>query len=561
MDCAILVLSAVEGVQAHADTLWNALQKMQIPTLLFINKIDREGANSDAVIREIKKELSKDVVVLQNVQQEGSKQIGITDNSHKVHFDDLNEDFIESVLNNDEALMERYFNDENITIAELKQSMTQQIPASKLFPVLLGSAKFDIGIHELLDTITQYMPAAKGDPSAPVSGIVYKVEHDKTIGRIASVRLFNGSLKNRDSVFIATQNRTEKISQIRKVHGQKFEDIGSLFAGDTAALCGLSSIKAGDIIGSTKGIRQSVSLNAPLLTVKLAPKRTADFSALVKAMQTLTDEDPTIDLLWLKEERELHIKIMGIIQLEILENTLDGRFGLEVEFGKPIVIYKETFAASGDAYEEYTMPKPCWAVVRFEIEPGEKGSGVVYHSLVGVNQIARRYQQEIERTLPLALKQGIYGWEVTDVKITLVGGEHHNIHSRAGDFAVATPMALMNGLKNTGSILLEPMLNYTITGPEDSLGKVVSSLTQLRAEVGNPTISEDKFIMKGTIPAATSLDYASKLSALTGGKGKLATRFDGYLECPPELGATTPFRGISPLDRAKYILKARKAIQ
>jgi len=207
------------------------------------------------------------------------------------------------------------------------------------------------------------------------------------------------------------------------------------------------------------------------------------------------------------------------------------------------------------------MPKPCWAVIRFKIDPGDRGSGVVYHSEVGVNSIAKRYQHEIERTIPLALKQGIHGWEVTDVKITLTGGEHHNIHSRAGDFVVATPMAIMNGLKDTGTTLLEPMLAFTITGPEDSLGRIISGLTQLRADVGNPFLSDDKFSLSGTIPVATSLDYAAKLSALTGGKGKLATRFSGYRECPLELGAVTPFRGISPLDRSKYILKARKAIQ
>ena len=193
----------------------------------------------------------------------------------------------------------------------------------------------------------------------------------------------------------------------------------------------------------------------------------------------LSDEDPAMDLNWIKETRELHIKVMGLIQLEILENMLADRFQLKVEFGNPGVIYKETTAASGEGYEEYTMPKPCWAVVRFKIEPGERGSGIEYNSLVGVNQIAQRYQNEIERTIPLALKQGMLGWEVTDIKITLIDGEHHNIHSRAGDFAVATPMAIMKGLKEIRTTLLEPMLDFTITGPEDSLGKVISSLTQL----------------------------------------------------------------------------------
>jgi len=561
LDCAILVLSAVEGVQAHTDTLWKALRKMNIPTLIFINKIDRMGTDTDSVIREIKKELTQGIVVMQSVQDEGSNDARIIDISSADSIKDLKDDFIESILNNDEALMDRYLNNDIFQIEDLKKSMAAQVLDNKLFPLLFGSAKFDIGIRELLDAITQYMPVAEGDPSAVVSGIVYKVEHDKTIGRIASVRLYNGSLKNRDVIFNATQAKEEKISQIRKLQGQKYEDIGVLYAGDTAALCGLSSVRAGDIIGTAEGINKAISLHAPLLSVNISPEKPEDYSALVKAMQMLTDEDPLIDLIWLKDERELHIKIMGLIQLEILENILEEHFRLKVTFGKPVVIYKETPAATGEAYEAYTMPKPCWAVVRFKIEPGDRGSGVVYHSEMGVNKIAKRYQHEIERTIPLAFKQGIYGWEVTDLKITLTGGEHHNIHSRAGDFAIATPMAIMNGLKDTGTTLLEPMLAFTITGPEDSLGRIISGLTQLRAEVGNPLLSDDKFSLTGTIPVATSLDYAAKLSALTGGKGKLATQFSGYRECPLELGATTAFRGISPLDRSKYILKARKAMQ
>jgi ribosomal protection tetracycline resistance protein len=350
MDCAVLVLSAVEGVQAHADTLWKSLRKMDIPTIIFINKIDRAGADTRAVIREIKKELSKEIVIMQSVQDEGTDHAGIIDAGVGINFHDLREEFTEAVLNNDEALMEAYLDNDSITVEEIRKSLKQQILNKKLFPVLMGSAKFDIGIRELLDALINYMPGATGDPSAPVSAVVYKVEHDKTIGRIASVRLFNGSLKNRDTIFNASQNKEEKISQIRKLQRQKFEDIGILQAGDTGALCGLSSVKAGDVLGIAEDIQQAVSLNAPLLTVKLSPLQAEQYSALVKAMQTLTDEDPTIDLLWLKEERELHIKIMGLIQLEILENILEGRFGLKAEFGKPLVIYKETPAAAGEAY-------------------------------------------------------------------------------------------------------------------------------------------------------------------------------------------------------------------
>lgn len=561
LDCAILVLSAAEGVQAHSETLWEALRKMNIPTLIFINKIDRAGAEITAVIKEIRKDLSTQIALIQSVEDQGTSNFRIATTFRKSQSMAGMEELIESIANQDDHLLARYLNEEAIDFEELKTSLIHQIQTNELFPVLFGSAKFDIGINELLEFITEYMPAARGDISKPLSGIVYKVEHDSTIGRIASVRLFNGSLKNRDLVINASQQTEEKISQIRKLSGQKYADIGELYAGDVAAICGLSKVRAGDILGSSDEVHDPVSLVTPLLTSKVIPDNNDDYAALVAAMQMLADEDPTIDLMWLQDERELHIKIIGLIQLEILESVLAERFNLKVSFENPTVIYKETPVSTGEGYEEYTMPKPCWGVVLFKIEPGDLGSGVIYKSTVGVNKIAIRYQNEIERIIPLALQQGILGWEVTDLQITLIGGEHHNIHSRAGDFAVATPMAIMNGLVKTGTWLLEPMLNFTIKAPEQTLGKIASGLTQMRADFGNPEIDDDKFTLSGKIPVATSLDYSAKLSALTSGKGKFKTTFAGYRECPLELGRTTEFRGISPLDRAKYILKARKAIQ
>ena len=561
LDCAILVLSAVEGVQAHSESLWTALRKLDIPVIIFINKIDRSGADILSVLQEVKKELSPNVIAMQTVKDEASDLANLSMHFKNDSFFNMDKEFAEAIIDKDEKLFEKYLNNEPIGTDVLKEVLINQIYLRKIFPVFFGSAKFDIGIDELLQAVTEYMPIAKGDISKPLSGIVHKVEHDKKFGRIASIRLFDGSLKNRDIVFNSTLEKEGKVSQIRKLQGQKYEDIGELFAGDTAAICGLGDVRAGDIIGCSDGIQKTVKLNTALLTVKISPIKNEDYPKLVSAMQMLRDEDPQIDLIWLKDERELHIKIMGLIQLEILKTVLLNRFKLEVGFEKPMIIYKETPGGTGLAYEEYTMPKPCWAVVKFKIEMGERGSGVIYKSEVGVNKIEAKYQKEIERAIPLALQQGIHGWEVTDLKITLIGGEHHNIHSRAGDFVVATPMAIMNGLKEIGTSLLEPMLDFTIKAPENTLGKIASSLTVLRAEFGNPQITEGKFILSGKIPLASSLDYSPRLSSITGGKAKFSTKFLGYRKCPLELGETTEFRGISPLDRAKYILKARKAIQ
>ena len=557
LDCAILVVSAAEGVQAHTYTLWEALRVINIPTIIFINKIDRVGADTDAVICDIKKELSCEIIKIQKVDEEGSNDAEIF---NVLAENQISDEIIESIVNNDENLMFRYLEGDNIQTEELNSSLINQIHSKKIFPVLCGSAKLDIGINELLNAITQYMPTAIADISKPLSGIVYKVEHDNNIGRVASIRLFNGMIKNRDVITNATQNAEGKVSQIRKLRGKKYEDIGIIYAGDTAAICGLENVRAGDIIGDFTDVPNKVELATALLTVRVIPEKDNEYSDLVSAMNQLSAEDPTISLIWLKDERELHIKIMGLIQLEILETILMELFNIKVKFGNPSVIYKETPIASGEGFEEYTMPKPCWAVVRFKIEPGKLGSGVKYSSEVGVNDIAASYLKEVERSIPLALQQGILGWEVTDIKITLIGDEDHNIHSRAGDFKVATPMAIMNGLASIGTKLLEPMLEFTITAPEHTLGKLASGLTVLRAEFGIPEISNGNFTLSGNIPVSSSLDYTAKLSSITGGKGRFVTKFNGYRECPLEFGNTIPFRGISPLDRAKYILQARKAL-
>lgn len=552
LDCAVLVLSAVEGVQAHTDNIWLALGKLNIPTLIFINKIDRSGADINAVLKDIQLELTGDITVMQTVSNESIDNISI----NKL---DLHKSVIrEKIIENDNVLLEKYLEEGNISEEEIHNSFKHQIETSKIFPVLFGSAKFDIGITELMSFLSEFFPKAKGDENAEPSGVVYKLEHDQNIGKIASVRLFSGTLKNRGIINIKGSNESYKISQIRKLQGQKFLDTGILTAGDTAALCGISGIKAGDIIGNPQGIKTDISLNTPLLTIKVSPEDKADYSGLVNAFQMLSDEDPSLQLLWLQDERELHIKVMGLIHIEILKSILISRFGIMANFGEPSVIYKETPSKTGTAYEEYTMPKPCWAVVLFKIEPGERGSGIEYKSEVGVNKIEARYQKEIERTIPKALNQGIKGWEVCDIKITLVDGEHHNIHSRAGDFAVATPMAIMKGLANMGTDLLEPILEFTIKAPEEHLGKIASSLTKIGAEIISHEMIDSKLKLRGLVPLSTSMDYSITLASITSGKGKLSTRFATYRKC--NMDTSIPYRGISPLDRAKYILQARNAI-
>ncbi|PWJ41811.1 GTP-binding protein [Sediminitomix flava] len=553
LDGAILLVSAVEGIQAHTETIWEALKAQKIPTLIWINKIDRAGADIDKVLADIEKELKVPFISLHDCDGEGDKDVVLK-------LCPKDDTYIESLANIDDLIMEKYLEGEAISENELENALKKGISETAILPVMLGSAKLSLGIEELLDAVINYLPSPQIENKG-FSALVYAVHHDDR-GKVANVKIFDGQLKNRDVVYNATQGLEEKVHQMKKNVAGKTSDIQELGAGDIAAVYGLSEVKVGDILGESNAeIPKEVKLQAPLLTIQVKPKAEKDLASLVQAMNVLAAEDPNLEFDWLAEEREVHIKIMGKIQIEILEQMLLDRFNLEVSFEDPIVIYKETPSGVGEGYERYTMPKPCWAVCRFLIEPLERGSGVQYESKVGVNDILIRYQQEVERTIPLALSQGIKGWEVTDVKITLIEGEDHVMHSRAGDFVTCTPMGIMKGLDEIGTTLLEPILSFKIVAPEELLGTISSDIIQMRGSFGSPEIIDGKFILEGTYPVATSLDYPVTLSSKSGGKAKLSTKFHSYQACEDDLGVIREFKGISPLDRSKYILKARNALQ
>ncbi len=558
-DGVILVISAVEGVQAHTETLWHALRERQIPVIFFINKIDRVGADTDAVIRTIEKDLKIIPMAFQEIIGEDENVSGFRSLWSADYMDAR---LLEKVVECDEGLMDSYLEGKVLLFGELDKQMARLIQCGNIYPLMFGSAKSGTGIEELLNYVVRYFPSPQGGTGKPLSALVYGIGHDKIMGKIAYVRVFNGSISNREVIVNATQDTKEKVTQVRRIFPGRFEDTGMVEAGDLAGLCGLGSACVGDLLGEPgDDIPEYVKLRTPLIIVQVKAVNQKDYPALAAAMLELSAEDPALEFEWMREESELQVKIMGWIQMEVLERILADRFGIEAKFENPTVIYKETPASTGEGFVQYWMPKPCWAIMKFRIEPGERGSGVSYRSLVSVNDVQQKYQNEVERTISAALKQGIKGWEVTDIRITLIEGEDHPVHSRAGDFAVATPMGIMNGLVNTGTTLLEPMIRYKIDAPEELLGIITSDVTQMRGNFDSPVISSGRFILTGGLPLSTSIDYPVKLSSRSGGKARISTQFSGYRECTDDQGVIRPYRGISPLDTAKYILKARKALQ
>ncbi|WP_213619577.1 translation factor GTPase family protein [Paenibacillus sp. J22TS3] len=560
MDGAVLIISAVEGVQAQTELIWNALRRLEIPTLLYVNKMDRVGADAGRVLAEVRTQLSTRLVVMQSLSGSGGEFQGAADLWSEGMAGEKQRELIESIAEADEQLLERYLDGESVSLSEWKRQAQRLSRNGEVYPVLFGASNKGIGIPGLMDAITDYLPGPGGDPEAPPSGVVFKIEQGKSAGKMAFVRLYEGTIRNRDVIRNVTRQVEEKVTQIRRVEGGRSEDTGVLEAGDIAAVCGLTQVQIGDILGSPDAIPEEARLAVPLLTVQAQWENEQDYPRMVQALRELSEEDPLLDVQWLQEERELHLKIMGPIQLEMLTSLLDSRFGLKARFSPPSVIYKETPSQAAEGYIAYTMPKPCWAVLRFLIEPGERGSGTRYASTVRTEDLLAQYQNEVARRVPEALQQGLYGWEVTDLKVTLVEGQHHVWHTHPLDFAVATPMGLMNGLAAAGTRLLEPVLKFRIVVPEEFGGRVMNDLTLMRGTFEAPELQDGRMTIEGKLPLAESLEYPVALSSLTKGRGTIATSFLGYEECPPDIHAARQRRGVNPLDQSKYILSVRKAL-
>ncbi|WP_239712796.1 TetM/TetW/TetO/TetS family tetracycline resistance ribosomal protection protein [Paenibacillus sp. 19GGS1-52] len=425
MDCAVLILSAVEGVQAQTEMIWNALRKLEIPTLILMNKMDRVGADPDAVLAQARNYLSTDIIPVQCPMGEEHNYRGAADLWETGAETAAQTELLEALAERDEKWLETYMSGRTVNLVAWKNHMSAETATGRIFPLVYGVAAKGLGITALLDAMIDYFPRAGGNAEAPVSGIVYNIQRDKNMGRMAFVRLYEGTIRNRDTLLNYSQDIQGKVTQIRKVEGGRVDDVGALEAGDIAVVYGLSGVRVGDVLGHPEAIPQEAKLAVPLLTVRVHWAVDTDDHKVIVALQELADEDPLLDTQWLQDERELHIKVMGPIQLEILDSVMVERYGLKVTFGQPSVIYKETPSRIGEGFIAYLMPKPCWAILRFHIEPGPPGSGLVYDSVVRSSDLLPQYQNETARRVPEALQQGLYGWEVTDLKITLVEGQHH----------------------------------------------------------------------------------------------------------------------------------------
>ncbi len=544
LDGAVVLLSAVEGVQPQTEVILSVLRQQHLPILFFINKMDREGACPERV--------------LDRLRRLGFPVVDHPDGP----------EMEEAVLERDDGLMEKYLEGAVFPHSLILERFNALARSGDVFPVLRGSALKGTGIEALLDAMIDCLPPPREEER--LCAAAFAARQDSALGRGLWVRVFGGCLRSRMTVGASlpgapaadASSGQNKITQIRDADGK---DVGTLSCGEIGIVYGLSALKAGAILGDPSVIPGRIRpgmMKKPLLEVEVLPQEGTDSEELKRIFDILGYEDPLLEARFNRTLSRQQLKVMGRIQLEVLQEQLKERFGLNVSFGPPEVMYRETVAEEGIGFAAYTMPKPCWAILQFLIRPGKNGSGVRFRSLVPHAAIAESYQHQVEQALPIALRQGRLGWPVTDLEITLIDGSHHLIHTHPLDFIVATPWAIQDGLRNCGSVLLEPVMEVRFFLPTSLSGRIISDTAAMRGEVlESAADGEDRTVLLCRIPLKECMDYPQALASLSSGRAGMSMRLHDYRPCPLSLGRTRPRTGVDPLDTAKYILAARNALE
>ncbi|WP_234123659.1 elongation factor G [Clostridium hydrogenum] len=507
MDYAIIIISAVRGIQGQTEIVWQILKKHNIPVFFFINKVDRVGADSEAVIEGIKENLTKDVFFIK---------------------EEMSEETIEFIAEHDEKLLEAYL-EEGYDKDLWLNSMKKMIKENKIFPCMMGSALEDEGIEEFLQKLDE-LTFTEYNASKNFGGIVYKIRYDEGRNRVTYIKALSGSLKVKDELNI--NGKLEKVNQIRSYNGNKFITKDRAVAGEIFAVTGVSSAVVGDGVGE---IHEKLSYDLVptlkskvLFDEKLNPKEVLNYFRILEA------EDPALNVIWNDKLHSIEIHIMGQIELEVLKEVVLERFKLNVDFGTCEILYKETILETAIGYGHFE-PLRHYAEVHLKIEPGERNSGISFSSQCSTDDLTINYQNLIKTHIFEKSHKGILtGSEVTDLKITLLIGRAHIKHTSGGDFREATYRALRQGLESTKNILLEPYYRFKIDVNVDYMGRVLADIQKLNGSFDTPKISENKVVIFGRGPVATFMNYAMDITELTNGRGRISFVFDGYDACHNE---------------------------
>ena len=566
LDGAVLVISAIEGVQPQTRVIMRVLRRLRIPTLLFVNKIDRRGAQYETVLASIGELLAADILAMGDVVGPG------TSAAEFVPFGARDEAFRATLLDRltalDDELLAAYVADEGaVTARALRGAVVAQTGRARLYPVFFGSAITGAGVDELLLGIRELLPKAPDDVEGPVSGTVFKMERGAAGEPIAYVRMYSGTLRLRDRIRFGGNGRKGRVTAIAVFERGKTFTHSEVAAGSIAKVWGLVGARIGDTLGvhSERGLAHHFS--PPTLETVVIPRTDRDRPLLHPALALLAEQDPLINLRQDDARGEISVSLYGEVQKEVVQATLAEQFGVEVEFRPTTTICVERVVGVGHAEERIKQGgNPFNAGIGLRIEPGEPGSGVRFGYEIELGSLPFAFHKAIEETVHLVLREGLRGWQVQDARVTLTSsgywprqsamhaGFNKAMSSTAGDFRNLTPLVLMDALREAGTVVREPIHRFHADVPADVFGTLLPVLVKLGAVPRESSVVGGSYRVEGDIPAGRVHELEQQLPSLTRGDGVLEAAFDHYQDVvgPPRERARTD---LNPLDRKEYLLR------
>lgn len=581
LDGAVTVFDGVAGVEAQSETVWRQADKYKVPRICFVNKLDRIGADFKFVVKTIQDRLGAKTAVIQLPIGQEDQLKGVVDlleNKAVVWKDDLGKEpivedvpadmkdeveeyrskLIEQIAETDEVLLEKYFAGEELTIAELKAALRKAVIAVQVFPVLAGSALKNKGVQTMLDAVIDYLPSPldvpaphgtdvkdpekvierKVDDSEPFTALAFKVATDPFVGSLTFFRVYAGKITAGSYVLNSSKGEKERVGRIVRLHANSREDVTEVYAGEIAAAVGLKNSTTGDTLCAENApiILERINVPEPVIKMSIEPKTKADQEKMGVALQRLAAEDPTLRLSQDETTNQTLIEGMGELHLDIIVDRMRREFGVEATKGQPQVAFKEAITRAvkqEGKYVKQTGGRGQYGHVWLEIEPQERGKGFEFVNKVVGGAIPREFISSVEKGVKDSVSKGVIaGYPLVDVKVTVYDGSYHDVDSSDVAFQIAASMAMKDGVKAAGPVLLEPVMKVEVTTPEEFFGSIVGDLNSRRGRIMGSEDRGNSRVVDAMIPLAEMFGYITDLRGMSQGRASFTMEFDHYEEVP-----------------------------
>jgi elongation factor G len=583
LDGAVALLDAVSGVEPQTETVWRQADKYRVPRMVFVNKMDRIGADYYRCIEMLKSRLGAHPVPLHIpigredqyrglvdlidqqalVWDENDETLGKEFKKIPVPADladtvkEYREKMIEALAEVDDHLMEKYVGGESITPAELKAAVRKGTIAMKLFPVLCGSAFKNKGVQALLDAVIDYLPSPvdippvqgvnpetrepeerKASDEAPFSALAFKIMNDQHVGQLVFLRVYSGTLKSSSGVYNSTKDKKERVGRLLRMHANKREEVEAIAAGDIAAAIGLKYTTTGDTLCDADKpiVLESMTFPEPVIAVAIEPKTRADEEKLGVSLSRLALEDPTFRVTSEEETSQTLIHGMGELHLEIIVDRLLREFKVEANVGKPQVAYRETIRKKGEAQGKFvrqTGGRGQYGDVYIEVEPNEAGKGFEFENKIVGGAVPKEYVPAIEKGVKEAMETGVLaGYPMVDIKVQLTDGSYHEVDSSEMAFKIAGSMGFKEAVRRAKPVLLEPVMDVEVVTPEEHMGAIVGDLNSRRGRILSMEARGSSQVIRANVPLGQMFGYATEMRSMTQGRATYTMQFARYEEVP-----------------------------